>query len=130
MPEMSWTVNIQVSGGTTMAVTADAQSAEAIDTVEVVLSPGDTNKVLDIQPGGAPAIHLLVIKSSFYGPELSYKASDGSSDSLKVTLDAPQVFSGGSLALFDLAPRKLKFTNTSPDKKATVLIFVARDATP
>jgi hypothetical protein len=130
MPDMRWSVNIQVGGGTAMVAAADARPSEAIDTVQVVVSPGDADKVLDIQPGGASAVHLLVIKSSLYGNELSYKASDGTSDAPAVVLDAPHVFSTGSVTLYGFAPRQLKFTNTSTDKTAAVQIFVARDATP
>ena len=74
---------------------------------------------------------MLAIKSSSYGAHLSFKASDGTTDStMAVTLDSPQVFSGGSMALFGVAPQQLKFTNTSTDKPANVQIIVARDATP
>jgi hypothetical protein len=94
------------------------------------LPPGDADKVLEIQPSGLAAVHLLLIKSSSYGSHLSFKASDGTTDSNAVTLDSPQLFSGGGVTLFGLAPHQLKFTNTSTDKPATVEIHVARDATP
>jgi hypothetical protein len=130
MPEMNWTTIVQIGGGTALSAVAESRSAEAIDTIEVTLAPGDAGKTVDIQPGGAKAIHLLVIKSSFYGPDLRYVASDGEKDSAALVLDEPHVFSGGSLALLGLDPFKLKFTNNSPDKQASVTVFVARDATP
>ncbi len=130
MPEMHWTLNVQVDGGTTMSVTADAKSPEAIDKVEVVVDPGDTDKVLEIQPGSAAAIQLLVIKSNVYGADLTYKVSDGTNESATVTLDAPQVFSGGNVTLFGEDPQQIKFSNAATGQEVKVQVFVARDATP
>ena len=130
MANISWNVNIQVSGGPAITASMAAQPVEATDRIEVTMSPGDTDKVVDIQPSAANAIHLLMIKCDRYGTAFSFKASDGGADSTAVTLDGPQVFTGGTVALFGRAPRQLKFTNNSPDQTATVEIFVARDATP
>jgi len=107
-----------------------AQPVEATDRIEVTIDPGDTDKVVDIEPGGAASIQLRLVKSTRYGTPFSFKASDGSTDSSAVTLDGPQVYIGGSVALFGLDPHQLKFTNTSPDQSAAIAIFVARDATP
>jgi len=103
---------------------------EATDRIEVLIAPGDTDKILQIQPGGLAAVQLVLIKSSSYGNHLTFKASDGTTDSAAVTLDGPQLFSGGGVALFGVAPHQLKFANSSTDKPATVEIHVARDATP
>lgn len=130
MPSMSWNVNIQVAGSAPITAPAAAQPVEATDSIQVTIDPGDSDKVVDIQPGGAAAIQLLLIKSNRYGTPFSFKASDGSTDSSAVTLDGPQVYSGGSIALFAVDPLQLKFTNTSPDQSADIAIFVARDATP
>ena len=130
MPDLSWKTIVQI-GGTTLTTAAGPTPVEAIDTVEVLLAPGDSEKVVDLQPGGAAAIRLLVIKSSLYGEDIVYKAGDGTTDSdVELTLDGPQIFTAGSVALFGLDPRQLKFSNASADKKATVMILVARDATP
>jgi hypothetical protein len=133
MPELKWSTTVQVQGGTVLTATGDSRAVEAIDTIEVVLErKKDAVKqvVVDLQPGAATAIHLLAIKSSLYGPDITYKAANDTSDSKPVTLDAPQLFSSGNLALFDLDPHQLKFSNASTDKDATVQILVARDATP
>lgn len=129
MPELNWTAIVQVGGGTALSAAAKSRTTEAIDSVEVTVAPGETDKAIDIQPGGAAAIDLLVIKSSVYDAQLAYKATDGSTSSAAVTLDAPQVFSGGAVALFACAPRTLLFTNKTPEP-AVVTVFVARDATP
>jgi hypothetical protein len=103
---------------------------EATDRIEVSIQPGDTDKVIDLQPGENSAMHLLVIKSSSYGAHLSFKVGDGTTDSPSLTLDSPQIFSGGGIALFGVAPRQIKFTNTGSDKPAVVEVLAARDATP
>ncbi|TBW39888.1 hypothetical protein E0E54_01610 [Azotobacter chroococcum] len=104
---------------------------EATDYLEVEVKPGDLN--VDIQPGEAKALRLLVIKSSVYS-DLEFTVNDGANDKSKaVQLDGPQIFSGGAMALFDVQqPKRLTFKNKSPDKDKTakVEIFVGRDATP
>jgi len=130
MASMSWKVDIQIAGSAPITAATAAQPVEATDRVEVTVDPGDADKVVDIQPGGAAAIQLLLIRSNRYGDEFSFKASDGSGDSAAVTLDGPQVYTGGGIALFGLDPHQLKFTNASPDQSADIAIFVARDATP
>lgn len=130
MAEMSWTVSVQMNGGTMLTAAAAKQSVEATDSIEVTLAPGTTDKVVEIQPGAASAVQLLIIKSSIYGSDLTYKMSDGTTDSGSVTIDAPQVLSAGSVALLGVDPRRLKLSNGSTTTEATVLIFVARDATP
>ena len=130
MATLTWSLTLLVSGSSSISVSRAPVTVEATDRIEVVIAPGDTDKVVDIQPGATSAIHALLIASSSYGAHLKFKVSDGTTDSVAVTLDSPQVFSGGSVAVFALAPRRLKFTNSSLDKPATLDILVARDATP
>ena len=85
---------------------------------------------MNIQPGSAAAIALLLVKSDRYGSDFSFTASDGSTDSSPVTLDAAQIYTNGSVALFGVDPQQLKLTNSSTDQTAEIEIFVARDATP
>lgn len=131
MGTMSWSVNVQVRGAPPIKATSADQPVEAMDRVEVTVEPGDVDKIVDLQPGSAEAIQLILIRSSRYDPKLklSFKASGGSDGTKPITLDAPLVFSNGSLALLDLAPHQLKLTNET-DQPADVEIFVARDATP
>ncbi len=130
MATMSWNVSIQVTGSPTVTAGTAAMPVEATDRLEILIEAGDSDKVVDIQPGGAAAIQVLMIKSTRYGSDLSYKASDGGTDTAAITLDAPQGFTGASASLFGVAPNQLKFSNTSTDQPATVEVFVARDATP
>ena len=130
MATLSWSLTVQVSGSSSIALSRAPIAVEATDRIQVPIAPGDTDKVVDIQPGAAAALHALLVTSSSYGAHLSFKVSDGTTDSSAVTLDSPQIFSGGSAGLFGVAPRKLKFSNSSTDKAADVDILVARDATP
>lgn len=130
MASLSWSLTVQISGGPAVILTRPATEIEATDRIEVSIQPGDTDKLVDLQPGGSSAVHLLLIKSSSYGAHLSVTVGDGTTDAAPLTLDSPQIFSGGGVALFGVAPRQMKFTNTSSDKPASVEILVARDATP
>jgi hypothetical protein len=130
MITMRWSLTLQITGSPAVAVASPPVEVEAIDRVEAVIAPGDSDKVLEIQPGASASVRLLLITSSRYGSDLSFKVSDGATDSDPVTLDSPQVFSGSAVTLFGVAPQQLKFSNTSADQPATVAIQVARDATP
>jgi hypothetical protein len=130
MASISWNLNIKATGQTPISASRAAQAVEAIDRIAVSLAPGDTDAVVEIQPGSATAIALLLVKSDQYGSNFSFKASDGSTDSAAVTLDAPQIYTNGSVSLFGVDPLQLKLTNSSLDQTAEIEIFVARDATP
>lgn len=131
MAKVSWSTSIQTAGGPTVSVVQDPVDAEATDRVEISVAPGDVDKVVNLQPGPASGVLLLSIKSNNYGngTDISYLVSDGATDSAKVTLSGPQVFSGGSVGLFTVDPKILKFSNAGASA-ADIEIFVARDATP
>lgn len=132
MANLSWSLTLQVSGSPTFAVPCPPIAIEATDRLDIAVEPGTETVDVDIQPGEAKAVRLLLITSSDYGDNdhrLRFKVSDGNSDSDELTLNGPQIFSGGSVALFRVAPKKLKFVNKL-DKPAKIEIFVARDATP
>jgi hypothetical protein len=130
MPTLSWTSNITVSGGPTFSAVRQTGPVEAYDRIEVTIEPGASDRTVEIQPSAASRVVVLAVQSSYYDAKLSFKASDGATDSASVTLNEPQLFAGGGIALFGLAPTSLKFSNASADKTAVVDIFVARDATP
>ena len=50
MANLSWNVNIQVSGGPTITASMAAQPVEATDRVEITISPGDTTKWWTFSP--------------------------------------------------------------------------------
>ncbi|MCW5618707.1 MAG: hypothetical protein KIS65_05795 [Nitrosomonas sp.] len=131
MANVSWSISIQVAGGPTVSAREGPIAAEATDRIEVSIAGGEVDKVVDLQPGPASGIHLLLIKSSQYGDgtEITFKVSDGVTDSPALVLAGPQFYSGGAVMLLGLDPQSLKFSNASADS-AEIEIFIARDATP
>lgn len=132
MTTINWSLNLQVIGGMQIPISG-SKSVEAYDKIEVIINPDSTEKSVDIQPSSANQVNLLFIKSNLYGPNITYKASDGTNDSESIILDDPQIFlSSGAISLLTVAPKILKFKNnhTEQDKKAFIEILVGRDATP
>jgi hypothetical protein len=127
MAKLNWSITLQVAGGPTLNTGQSGLDIEAVDRIDVTIDAGDTDKMVQIQPAAAGAVHLLVVTSDLYGPKLSFKASDGTTDSANVVLDAPQLYAGGASALFGTDPQQLKLTNAGTDP-AHVTVFVARDA--
>jgi len=127
MAKLSWTITLQVAGGPTISSGQDGLNVEAVDRIDVKIDAGDTDRVVQIQPAAAGNVHLLLVSSDVYGDKLSFKASDGATDSAKVVLDAPQLYAGGATALFATDPVELKLTNAGT-VPANVTVFVARDA--
>lgn len=140
MKNLNASASFQIPGGPTLSATASLE-IEAYDRIDVTLKPGDNEKTVEIQPGAASQLRLLVIKSSLYdaGGDLTYVVSDGTNDSDPVNIDAPQIFmGGGAVGLFGVDPPKsVKFTNSltpagpsDTSKDAYIEILVGRDATP
>lgn len=129
MITLNWTVTLQITGSPTIATASPPTTIQAVDRIEAVIAPGDTDHVLEVQPSAAAEVRLILVKSTRYGSDLNFKVSDGATDLDAVTLDTPQLFSGAAVTLFGLAPQQLKFTNNGADP-ATVEIHVARDAAP
>jgi len=127
MVSMSWSATLQVSGSPAVSVIRPPITVEAVDRIEAVIAPGEQDKAVAVQPGAIAAIHVLLVKSSLYSKNLSFKANDGATDSTAIVLDSPQLFSGGGLAAIKIAPRSLKFSNSGPDV-ATVEVIVVRNA--
>lgn len=102
-------------------------AVDAYDKISVdVPDQGGTLEV-DIQPGGAGSIQLLLVTSSVYGADLKYTVNADNTDRI---LDQPHVLVGsGSVALFGQEPEKLTFDNTTGED-AQIQILVGRDATP
>ena len=129
MPDMSWTLTLQVSGAASVTTSAGAVPVEAIDRVEVVVDAGAADQVVEIQPGAAAQVVLVHIRASEYSGDLSFKVTDGANDTDAIKLTEPQIFTAGTIPLFQLAPKSLKLTNGGADP-VTVEVVVARDATP
>jgi len=129
MPKVSWTLSVQVGGGSSVATTADPVDVEAVDRIEVVIAAGAADHVVEVQPGAAEQVHLLHIRASAYSSDLTFKLSDGADDTMAIPLTEPQLYTAGAIALFEHAPKALKISNGGA-AAVTLEVLVARDATP
>jgi hypothetical protein len=139
MATINLTLNVQVASGPQIQITKP-KSVEADDKIEVIIKPDNKEQAIQIQPGDANLVSFLLIKSSFYGSELTYIVNDGGSNNNSanaIALDEPHLYLGtGAISVLGVAPKVLKFTNkppTDPNKKpqdAAIEILVGRDATP
>lgn len=129
MPDMSWTLTVQVSGAASMSTSAGARPVEAVDRIEVAVDAGAADKVIELQPGAASQVALLHVRASAYSDKLTYKISDGAGDTAAIALTEPQLYTAGAVPLFGRAPKSLKVSNATADA-VKLEVIVARDATP
>jgi hypothetical protein len=126
-------LQVAVDGGPSWKINA-SDDVEAYGVIDVTINAGAADKVVEVQPATAAArVNLLLIQSDRYGAEITYEASDGTTDSDPVTLFGPHFFGRGVASLFGVDVRSLKFTNANAaatNKHARIQILVGRDATP
>jgi hypothetical protein len=127
MPEtIILTVAAEVASGPTLKENRTL-SVDAYDKISVTVPDGTTDLDVEVQPGGAGSVRLLIIKSSQYGDALKYTVNTGTTEHV---LDQPHVLSGtGAVGLFGSEPTKLVFDNAL-GADAQVQILIGRDATP
>jgi hypothetical protein len=131
MIEINLTISTQVRDGISISV-AQSVTADAYDTIEVVIPGGDTTTpgtaTVEVQPGGVGQVKFLLIRASEYSDKLTYTISGGASN---VKLDAPHILVGeGAVGLLGSAPQELEFSNTlGVGKNVSIAILVARKAT-
>ena len=131
MSKLSMSLSVSVEGGARISLPSDLIDAEATSYIDVNLAPGDTDVVVEVQPSASSQLHLLVISSSLYSPDLTYVFSDGTTDAAStVTLDAPHLYSAGNLGAVGVDANQVKLSLAPAGAETTVTIFVARDATP
>ena len=131
MATVTTSTTVAIAGGSSVTATSPVFNAEATGEVSIGLLADDAVITAEIQPSAASQLYVLLISSSYYGPELTYVFSDGTTDSATTfTLDGPQLYSAGNLGAVGVTPTHIRFTMTSAGVPATVKVFVARDATP
>lgn len=123
-------ITVQIGGAATQSATHSLK-VEAYDLIDVVVpaeSGGTAGEVeVEVQPGGAGQVQLLMITADSYGDQLTYSVADGSSD---VRLNAPQLMAGGgAVGLLGNTQNTITFSNATTSDVA-VRILVGRDATP
>jgi hypothetical protein len=129
MPEtIIVTVTAEVASGPTLKESRTL-SVDAYDKITVAVPDGTTDLDVELQPGSAGSMRLLVIKSSVYGDALSYTVNSGTTEHV---LDQPHVLTGtGAVGLFGSEPTKFVFDNAlGAGKDAQIQILIGRDATP
>lgn len=123
---INWAVNIDVSAGPKLTASG-ASELEAYDKVGITLEAGAADVDVELQPGGAGQVTLLMIKASVYDAAITYSPDGGTTE---IPLDAPLVLIGaGAVGLLAAAPQELQFDNGTGDP-VQIEIFVGRDATP
>lgn len=119
------TVCAKVKNGPTISFSS-ILNVDAYDKLNVPVITGET-KTIQLVPAGTPSVHFLLIKSSHYSDQISYKVNNGGST---ITLDSPQSFVGeGSLTALDDAgvPETLVLTNSLPND-IDIQILIGRTA--
>jgi hypothetical protein len=124
--KINWTLTVQVAGGPKLAASQEI-TVDAYDKIDVTVPSGATDHDVEIQPGGAGQVKLLLISSDQYDADLTYKVNVGTADAVK--LDAQQLLTGdGAVGLLGAPPEKLLLSN-GLDTDAAVQILVGRKAT-
>lgn len=128
---ISWKLNVQVQSGPDLVI-ANAVQADAFDRIEARIpdttsSPAPTT--VDVQPGAAGKVKLLLIRSTGYGDKLKYRVHDTTTPERTLN-DAVFLAGAGSLDLLadaTTALDKLLVTNTT-GHDVVLEIIVGRSA--
>ncbi|MBI3795656.1 MAG: hypothetical protein HY268_01640 [Deltaproteobacteria bacterium] len=128
---IAWKLNVEIQSGPNIIVTNVVQ-ADAYDRIEVKVpdsTAAPTATTVDVQPGAAGKVKLLLIRSSKYGNNLKYKVHDNTTAE-RVLNDAVFLVGAGSLDLLEDAAApldKLLITNTT-GQDVVLEIIVGRTA--
>ena len=128
---ISWKLTVEIQSGPNIIVTNVVQ-ADAYDRIEVKVpdsTAAPTATTVDVQPGAAGKVKLLLIRSTRYGNNLKYKVHDNTTPE-RVLNDAVFLVGAGSLDLLEDpgAPLdKLLVTNTT-GQDVVLEIIVGRTA--
>ena len=123
--KISWTLNVAIAGGPKIS-DSNAIEVGAYDKVGLVVKAKSKEKV-EVQPGAAGQVQLLLISADPYGTALTYRVND--ENGTAVALDGLQLFiGGGGVSLLDKPPQTF-FVDNQMDTDAAVEILVGRKAT-
>lgn len=125
--KLAYSLSIQVAAGPSIAASSSLE-VEAYDKVQVLVADGESDRAVNIGPGGAGLMQFLSVTATDYDSGLTYKVNDAAANA--IPLDAPHLFIGaGAVGLLDNEPTQLLFANAT-GSDVTVHILVGRDATP
>src|SRR5215510_6335342 len=114
---VSWKLNVEIQSGPSLLVT-NAVQVDAYDRIEIRVpdtTASPTATTVDVQPGAAGKIQALLIRSTKYGDNLTYRVHDNTTPERALN-DALFLVGAGSLDLLEdtAAPLdKLLVTNTT-----------------
>ena len=129
---ISCKLNMEIQSGPSFLIT-NAVQVDAYDRIEVKApdsTASPTATTVDVQPGAAGKIQVLLIRSTKYGDDLTYRVHDNTTPERTLN-DALFLIGTGSLDLLEdpAAPLdKLLFTNTT-GQEVVLEIVVGRKAT-
>ena len=124
--KINWTLNVQVIGGPKLSA-SNTMTVDAYDKIQVAIEAGETDKKVEVQPGGAGHVQFLLILSDSYDELLTYKVNDSGATAVK--LDGPHLLIGkGAVTLLSSAPSSFFFSN-GLSENASVEILIGREAT-
>jgi hypothetical protein len=129
---ISWKLNLEIQSGPNIVIT-NAVQVDAYDRIEVKVpdtTATPTATTVDVQPGAAGKVKLLLVRSTKYGDNLKYQVHDNTTPE-RVLNDALFLVGAGGLDLLEesAAPLdKLLVTNTT-GQDVVLEIIVGRTAT-
>lgn len=128
---ISWKLSLEIQSGLNI-ILANAIQVDAYDRIEVKV-PDTTASVtattVDVQPGAAGKVKLLLIRSNRYGDNLKYQVHDNTTPE-RVLDDMVFLVGADNLKLLEAAAPldKLLVTNTT-GQEVVLEIIVGRSAT-
>jgi hypothetical protein len=126
MEKVSWAARFEVAAGPRLSV-GDTREIEAYDKLRVIVNPDAADKAVDLAPGAAGQVVLLVVTASSYDPPLTYKPDAAAG---AIALDAPLILIGAAaVGLLGTPPTQFLWSNAT-GAAVTIDILAGRDATP
>ncbi len=125
---VKWSFDVMINGGPKKTLAGELL-VDAVDSLSITVDKNTTtDKSVEVQPGDIADVKLLYIKSSLHDG-VSYKLSDGTTDSDSVDLDTDHILNSSEIVeLLGVNPKYIKFQNTNTDSNADIEILVARMA--
>jgi len=115
-------LSVQIQSGPSFSV-AWTLTADAYDRATITVKKTQTGK-LQLQPGAATNVLLMVLTSTDYSGNVTYKL-DGTA--MKIT--GPQIVAGpGLVAALPAPPQNLTFDNTAGAADVTLDVLILRTA--
>jgi hypothetical protein len=118
-------ISVSITNGPSQLIT-HSLPVDAYDMIKVKVPDTTTDMKVELQPGAADQVRLLVVSCDRYSDKVSYKVNDATE---VYPLDSPHVLVGlGGVKMLDSAPTTLKLSNASGGD-IQVAVLIGRKAT-